>query len=255
MSAVNATVYPDRVHLVEVSPWQHREELLTAAATDRTGARLAEQVASWLTNTDAVYLSEVGDAAALAAAVRAAVGRLDPAPAIRTSGRAEDHVVGDVPVGGGKVVRPADEAAVVMGEAPEGAVPLGADPSTAKPLLPKPLPAVEDSLGTTHAHHVGGSRLREADADALPASDAPVRGLSTIDPQAAAELEPAQADLQATPVQTTTPGGSALEPVTEDEAAADPRTQADLRDELEEAGLPVSGTKREQLQRLRDAGA
>jgi hypothetical protein len=209
MGAVNATVYADRVDLVEVSPWAHRHNLLVAEAFDRDGRRLAARVASWVSNTEAVYLHGVGEAAAMLAAVRAALADADPPVVVRDSGRAEDHIVGDVPVAGGKVVRPADEAAVVAGMPPEGVSAPGADPQDARPLIGKAMPSVEDSAGTTHAHHAGGKRLRTPDE---PAGDAA--------------------------------------PAAEDEDEA--RTVAELQDELRARDLPVSGTKPELQQRLRD---
>jgi|GEM_PF-7001881 len=225
--AVDVTVYPGRVKFEEQSPHAHRELLLVADPHDRTGARLADQVADLVNGADYVYLNRVGDSADLHRTIEARLQDVEGTE-VRTEGRAADHVVGDVPIRGAKVVRPADEAAVVMGEPPEGFGSPG-EPEAARPLEPKPLPSLEDSAGTTHAHHVGGKRLRTGEEE-------------TAEPRTT-DAEPSSVEL-----------APATTDVTEEEAAADPRTKDDLRGELEAAGLPVSGSKRDQLQRLRDAG-
>lgn len=157
--AVQVTVYPGRVRLEEFSKAAHREQLFVADATDTKGDRLAELVADWCNGADAVYVDQQGsDAAGLHRAVLAAVRKGDSD--VKTSGRASDTVVGDLPYQGRKVVRPADESAVVMGEPPEGFRSPGQTADEAKPLQAKPLPSREDSEGATHAHHVGGGRAR-----------------------------------------------------------------------------------------------
>lgn len=164
--AVDVTVYPGRVKFEEVSSHAHRDLLLVADPADRTGARLAEQVADLVNGADYVYLNRVGDSADLHRTIEARLQALDGTE-IRTEGKAADHVVGDVPIRGGKVVRPADEGAVVTGEPPEGFRAAGEPPEAGRPLEPKPVPSLADSAGTTYAHHMGGKRLRTGDEDTL----------------------------------------------------------------------------------------
>lgn len=177
--AVDVEVYPGRVVLTEVSRHQHRQEVLPAAAHDLDGTELAAAVVSWVAGTDAVYLSEHGNTAGLHQVVREALAEalVDADTDLRTTGgRAADHVVGDVPIRGGKAVRPADEAAVMLGEPPEGFRHAGEPAAAAGPLEPKPIPSAAESVGTTHAHHAGGDRLRTttpADSPLQPAGDHP----------------------------------------------------------------------------------
>lgn len=156
--AVQVTVYPGRVRLEEFSPYAHREAVLVADPRDTKGDALAEQVADWCNGADAVYVDQQGDSGTLHKSLSAALKRADVE--VQTKGRATDTVAGDLPYRGAKVVRPADEAAVVMGEPPEGFRQPGQTPEEARPLEPKDLPSREDSVGTTHAHHVGGKRAR-----------------------------------------------------------------------------------------------